>query len=673
MPFVRKVRSAIARAKRLDEQTLKPRRSKADLELDRLNMARWERGKESLRAFCTEYMPQVFCWEFGPAHLAAIDKAEKAVLQGGLFALAMPRGSGKTCICEAAALWAVLYGYRKYAMLIAATNPKAEMVLDDLKQFLRRPGPLHEDFPEVEAFATLDNIGFRCRALQLEDKKPSGAVWRTKRVVFPAIWDAPNCAAVIEGVGLTGDIRGRKHTRPDGSVCRPDLVVIDDPQTLESASSPMQTEDRESIVRKDILGLAGPGQKLAAMMPCTVIRRGDLADRLLDRTRNPDWQGERTAMLISWPRNMKDWEEYNEIRIEGVRTGDNGAAANKHYTKHRKKLDAGAEVSWEARKDKTDISALQTAMNLYFKLGKDAFMSEYQNEPLDNDVSLTALTPEIVCSRVNGLRPGEVRKEAKIVTAFADINRVGFHWAVCAFRHDFTGDVIQYGRWPGNEPLWKENEEDEAQALFRRLTQFVPWLTRQVQLTQDGQLRKLDWFCIDCGYLTGTVIRALAELNRQCPVPVRPSRGYSSKHYRPPNKDRQIAVGENWDLRTLQDAPTMAHNADVWKRNMMSAFMLPVGSPGGLSLFGNDPAMHKPFSEHVCANQLKRYIAGDDGRYDIYDWQQTGSDDWGDAIVGCMVGAARLGAIRGGSAAKKMPNAGHARKGHAIRVNYMEV
>jgi hypothetical protein len=677
MPFVKKVRSALGRAKRLDDQTLKIRRSRATGDLDRLNELRWDAARTSLKAFCVTYMPEVFAWEFGPAHLTAIDKAEKAVLSGGMFALAMPRGSGKTCNCEAAAIWAILYGYRRYAMLIAATNPKAEMMMDDIKQFVRRPGALHEDFPEVEAFATLDNVGFRCRALQLEDKKPSGAIWRTRRVVFPSVPDAPNCGGVVESVGLTGDIRGRKHTMSDGSVVRPDLVLIDDPQTLESASSPMQTDDREAIIRKDILGLAGPGQRLAALMPCTVIRRGDLAERLLDTDRNPDWQGERTSMFVEWPRHLKAWENYNEVRVEGVRVGDGGAAANAYYLAHRQNLDAGAVVSWEARRDKMDISAVQTAMNLYFKIGKDAFCSEYQNQPLDTDVSLTNLTPAIVASRTNGLRPGEVRKEALYVVGMADINRVGFHWAICAFRHDLTGDVVNYGRWPGNgEPLWRENEEDPDTACFRRLTQFVPWLTREVRLYQNDQPRQLDWLSVDCGYLTGTVIRALAELNRGAPCPIRPGRGYSSRHYRLPPKDRQIANGENWDLRKLQDAPTLAHNADVLRRDMMQSFMLPVGSPGSLSVFGDDATMHLPFAEHVCANQLKRFVKGDDGRYDMYDWQQTGHDDWCDAVVGCTAAAMRLGAVRGASAdpaGKAGAPKSRASKGAKIRVSYQEV
>ena len=39
--------------------------------------------------------------------------------------------------------------------------------------------------------------------------------------------------------------------------------------------------------------LAGPGKKIAGIMPCTVVRLGDMADEILDRELHPEWQGER--------------------------------------------------------------------------------------------------------------------------------------------------------------------------------------------------------------------------------------------------------------------------------------------------------------------------------------------------------------------------------------------
>lgn len=63
-----------------------------------------------------------------------------------------------------------------------------------------------------------------------------------------------------------------KYKRADGQTARPSLVVIDDPQTDESARSLSQCAARESILAGAVLGLAGPGKKIAGVMPCTVKR-----------------------------------------------------------------------------------------------------------------------------------------------------------------------------------------------------------------------------------------------------------------------------------------------------------------------------------------------------------------------------------------------------------------
>jgi hypothetical protein len=54
--------------------------------------------------------------------------------------------------------------------------------------------------------------------------------------------------------------------------------------------------------------MAGPGQKIAVLMCCTVIRPGDMADNILDRKKHPQWQGERTKMVCSFPANEKHWD-----------------------------------------------------------------------------------------------------------------------------------------------------------------------------------------------------------------------------------------------------------------------------------------------------------------------------------------------------------------------------
>jgi len=67
--------------------------------------------EKDFRRFCETYFPAAFCRAWSEDHLRVIAKIGEAVREGGLFAFAMPRGSGKTTLARMAALWAVLYGY----------------------------------------------------------------------------------------------------------------------------------------------------------------------------------------------------------------------------------------------------------------------------------------------------------------------------------------------------------------------------------------------------------------------------------------------------------------------------------------------------------------------------------------------------------------------------------
>ena len=49
--------------------------------------------RTDFRLFCETYFPETFTLAWSPDHLKAISKIETAVLPGGLFALAMPRGA----------------------------------------------------------------------------------------------------------------------------------------------------------------------------------------------------------------------------------------------------------------------------------------------------------------------------------------------------------------------------------------------------------------------------------------------------------------------------------------------------------------------------------------------------------------------------------------------------
>ena len=192
-------------------------------------------------------------------------------------------------------------------------------LLDSLMTEFEINEHLAADFPEVcYPIQQLDGIANRC-AGQLYHGERTRITWTSNEIVLPTIKGSAASGIVVRVAGITGRIRGMKYKRPDGRSVRPSLVVIDDPQTSESAGSLEQTRKRIRVLAGDILGLAGPGQKISGIMPCTIIRPGDMADIILNRQTHPDWNGERTKMVYEFPKNMKLWEKYAEIRAEALR------------------------------------------------------------------------------------------------------------------------------------------------------------------------------------------------------------------------------------------------------------------------------------------------------------------------------------------------------------------
>jgi hypothetical protein len=124
--------------------------------------------------------------------------------------------------------------------------------LENIKTWLETNILLHEDFPEVcFPIKCLECIANRQKG-QKYLGEPTRIEWSADKIVLPTIADSKASGVVITCSGMHGsDIRGLQHVRPDGRVERPALVLIDDPQTTESAWSKSQSERFEMILAID--------------------------------------------------------------------------------------------------------------------------------------------------------------------------------------------------------------------------------------------------------------------------------------------------------------------------------------------------------------------------------------------------------------------------------------
>jgi hypothetical protein len=629
---------------------------------------RRERCRTSFRSFCEAYFMLTFHLEWSDDHLRVIAKIEQAVLHGGLFAMAMPRGSGKSSLAECACLWAMLYGHRDFVTLIGSDEGHALGMLDSIKTELESNDLLLEDFPAVcYPIHSLEGIANRCSGqLYKGDRTQIG--WTANEIVLPTIAGSEASGAIIRVAGITGRIRGMKFKRPDGQTVRPSLVILDDPQTDESARSLSQCATRERILAGAVLGLAGPGKKISGIMPCTVIRPGDMADRILDREKHPEWNGERTKMVYAFPAAEKLWEKYAEVRAESLRAHGDMSEATAFYVAHREEMDEGADVAWAARFNHDEASALQHAMNLKLQ-DEAAFWAEYQNEPLPENVGDDEqLTVDEIARKLNGHRPGEIPIGCNHLTMFIDVQGKLLFWVVCAWESDFTGYLVDYGAFPDQKrryftlrdanPTLLEVKSGAGLegSIYAGLDALTDKLLGKEWRRDDGAMIKIGRCLIDANWGTSTdVVYQFCRQSTHAAV-LFPSHGRyvgaSSTPFAEYRKKRGDRTGLNWRIPNVRGRRAIRHvlyDTNFWKSFIHARLTVPMGDRGCLSLYGRDPVAHQLFAEHLTTE----YRVKTEGRGRVVDeWKlrpEAHDNHWLDGVVGCAVAASIEGAVLPGT------------------------
>lgn len=627
--------------------------------------ARRAEGEGSFRRFCEIYFGEVFSLAWSADHLRVIAKIEDAVLRGGLFALAMPRGSGKSSLAETACVWAVLCGHRRFVVLVGAEETSAESMLDSIKTELETNDLLHEDYPEAcYPIARLEGIAHRCNG-QLYQGERTHITWTAKELILPTIPGSKASGAILKVAGITGRIRGMKHKRPDGQAVRPELVIIDDPQTDESSRSRSQCETRERILAGAILGLAGPGRKIAGVMPCTVISPGDVADTILDRQKHPEWQGVRTKLLYSFPTNMALWERYGEVRAESMRAGGKGEEATDFYRDNREAMDEGAVVAWAERHHPDELSAIQHAMN-WWLTDPRAFAAEGNNEPLaETTADAETMTAEEVADRVNGMARGLVPVGGSHVTAFIDVQASMLFWAAVAWADDFSGWLLDYGTWPDQgverftlrdprvtlaDVFPSMGEEGRIRAALERLTAD---LCGRAWRRDDGAEVRVERLMVDAGYQADVVYQHC----RTSPFAaiLLPSHGkYIGAESTPMDqyrKNQGDRVGPSWRIPVGSGRRSIRHaifDSNHWKTFVFARLATALGDHGSLSLFGSKPAAHRLLSEHLTAEYRVR-VSAKGREIDVWKLRTEKPDNhWFDCCVGAAIGASIQGVALAG-------------------------
>ena len=654
-----------SRARSIDGRDIAPLPPVADPE-------RKELCRDDLELFALTYFPARFPLPFAGFHRQAMANLAACTHDGGLNVVALPRGSGKDTLAEVEVLRALLYGHRRFVVLISATEKHAERSLKKIKAELETNDLLAEDFPEAcYPIRQLERINNRARGQTLNGS-PTRMEWTADTLVLPTVAGSSSSGGVVQVAGLTGAIRGMTVMGPDGQPLRPDMVILNDCQTRESAKSPTQTADREAIISDDVLLLAGPTVTIAATMLCTVIYRGDLSDRYLDPEKHPDWKAVRTRMLESFPTDMEKWDEYAELRRQDMRGGGDGSKATEFYAADLDAMNAGGLASWPDRKKAGELTGLQSAMNAYIDNPR-GFFAEMQNDPQAAEPVAGAkeLLADSISARLSGTERFQVPADCTRLTAFIDCG-LGLHWyAVVAWTERFGGTVVDYGCWPrqartlfaANDPrpsigdfLAREAKDDgrpfemnEAQLVFGGLERLSAEVLGRTYYRVGGGELQVGMCLIDAGWQTKAVYQFVQRYGRHYGCPIHPSKGIGRtatargvSEWKPRPGERS---GYHWRLTSGEEKRTQAvqFDPDAWKTFLHLALTTPPGGPTGLSFYGTTASIHAMIGEH-CAAEYSTPVTVRGSTFDKWEVRPDRPDNHLlDTLVGAAVGASLLG------------------------------
>lgn len=627
--------------------------------------------------FAQTYFPEDFYLPFSDQHKVEAKKLQQAVIEKAWFANADRRGGGKSTRARMFCIWGVAYGHVVYPMLITATGKSAERNRDAVVKKLMYSKNLIDDFPELcLPFLFCRGKGQAANHM-LWKGQPAECKAAADKLVIPQM-DLPysRCTqSVLQFTSMMGEIRGNSHTLPSGGTVRPDLAIGDDPQTRLTARSRSETESLENTIKSDIAYMNGPDKRLGMIIPCTVIYKNDLADRLLDRKLNPQFHGERTKFMISFPKNMEWWNRYGDLRAElqmnDYEEKEIDRRCNELYVKEREIADEGAQVSWEHAFTDNEISAVQHGMNRWLA-SPAAFMAEYQNDPTaESEDDKIALDPRVVARRYSEYEKEVIPDTAQHLVMAIDISEKVLWWGIDAFGNDFTSSTVSYGTFPDQkrryvtlgtvqetmQEFWTKQTGQAVgigAALKMSLEAVLKIVTENTWKTFSGREISVGAIVIDLGYEPSReIIYSLAK-RPELKTLIYPAKGMPTTLDRPhawnpatkpkPGERR----GHHWRITPMEEGRQLQIETNAWKTIVAECMATPIGDPGAATVFKTDKvSTHEMWAEQMSI-EVPHKQTSEKTSTTMVIWSNPGHPDnhFFDVKVMASVGASILGAAR---------------------------
>lgn len=543
------------------------------------------------------YFPNIFTLPFADGHLAIINAIVRTDATGKDMVVAAPHGEGKTNIMRYMSVFLIFTKRARFVVVGGWQNRSASEAFSTWCLALTSER-LVADYPEYCApFAESTHANRLPRLHWQGEDKPTGAMIKAAKmqIVFP-----DGRGAMAAG-SLQGDIKGLNVTTADGASLRPDKLLLDDPQDVERAADPVFIAEVLHRIDTQWLCLAGPNSRISMMVACTIFAPNDVGESLGNRKSSVFI---RIPRVVSWPTDFDKadsmartlWDRWFDLYCDD-RTHEESFA---FYRRNRKAMCDGFAVSWKYRFDesKGDPDAFFSAMVDYYTKGRDAFFSEYQNAPVDRDVTLYDLTPQCVLSHRCDMKQDEPPDDTIFTVMTTDINySYGLTYEVSAFTRSRTCHVLARGVWCESPlPISAKNtnmvrRQEAVKAALQKMSEWValqPW--------------RLDQWWIDAGGEQFETVTSFCRAAKKEGRLGRAAIGRAGRSYNPLTRTQFGRVrGRVYQCFTHESGRWFCFDADYYKETAQTSWITPVGLSGSATIYDGN---HRDYADQMCREIL---------------------------------------------------------------------
>lgn len=574
-----------------------------------------------------------------------IKDVQECIQNGGQVAELFGRGAGKTTwVTVIGTLWAILYGYSRYSIVIGSSMIAARKNLRTIKSVLQYSKGILEDFPGIaRSIRAINGVAQRA-AQQTYNGVNTNLEFGVESITLPMLRDKDGlplekgCGGIIQVAGVGSSIRGANING-----VRPDLILLDDPQTRKDATSANRVQSIMEYIHSDCLGLAGHEKSISCFVTITPQKPGDVAMELSNQTKYPFWSVKVQPFVKSFP---EKWDQLVELFSEqfaaDAAAKDFARPRSRRWYEENKALFDGLEVIDPEQFDHTrEVDARHHILVLRASLGEVSFKAEYLMEVREAETALS-VTADNVSGAINGTARLVCPPGTDTVCGFCDVNiqaGAGLSWSLVAFGPKRVSAVIAYGRYPANgEPIVPPNAS--ATMTTRRVTAAIRAVIDQIAALKirdtKGRAVRIRAFGFDRGWLPEVVHRALYVIRKSVPLgfPIMTMRGFPYDKFGRSKKDI-LRRGDHIFAARSKFGEYLAVGVDYWREVQQSSWLEQPLTPGSLSIYGKDTGAHYRYAQEVVADKLirKYLIYQGSETLQAWEWQNTGPEHWGDTLT----------------------------------------